>query len=52
MWFDTKQEAVNAYYVTGFPSTFFIDKYGNLATCCNGMLDMEALEKVIKMIEE
>lgn len=52
IFFDTEQEAVNAYYVTGFPSTFFIDKDGNLVTYGNGMLDMETLEKGIKMIKE
>lgn len=52
IFFDTKLEAVNAYYITGFPSTFFIDKDGNLVTRGNGMLDMETLEKGIKMITE
>ena len=52
VFFDTKLEAVNAYYVTGFPSTFFIDKDGNLVTRGSGMLDMETIEKGIKMIKE
>lgn len=52
IFFDTTLEAVNAYYVTGFPSTFFIDKDGNLVTRGSGMLDMETLEKGIKMINE
>lgn len=52
IFFDTRLEAVNAYYITGFPSTFFIDKDGNLVTRGNGMLDMETLEKGIKMITE
>lgn len=52
IFFDTKLEAVNAYYITGFPSTFFIDKDGNLVTRGSGMLDMETLEKGIKMITE
>ncbi len=30
VFFDTESEAINAYHVTGFPSTFFIDKDGNL----------------------
>lgn len=50
--FDTDLEAVNAYYVTGLPRTFFIDKDGNLVTYANGMLDMETLEKGIEMIIE
>lgn len=52
IFFDTKLEAVNAYYVTGFPSTFFIDENGNLVTYSNGMLDFETLEKGIQMITE
>lgn len=52
IFFDTKMDAVNAYYVTGFPSTFFIDKDGNLVTQGRGMLDLETLEKGIKMITE
>ena len=30
--FDTKSEAVNNYYVTGYPATYFVDKDGNLVT--------------------
>lgn len=52
VFFDTKYEAVNAYNVTGFPSTFFIDKDGNLVTRGSGMLNMETLEKGIKMIKK
>lgn len=52
IFFDTTLEAVSAYYVTGFPSTFFIDQDGNLVTRGNGMLDRETLEKGIKMIKE
>ncbi len=52
VFFDTKGEAVNAYYVSSFPSTFFIDKEGNLVTYANGMLDYESLEKGIKLIVE
>lgn len=52
VFFDTETEAVRAYYVTGFPATFFIDKDGNLVTRASGMLDMEKLEKGIGMIRE
>lgn len=52
VFFDTQLDAVNTYHVTGFPSTFFIDKNGNLVTRSNGMLDFETLEKGIKMITE
>ncbi len=52
IYFDTKGEAVNAYYVSGFPSTYFIDKNGDIVTYANGMLDYESLEKGIKLITE
>ncbi len=51
IYFDTEFEAVNAYYVNGYPSTFFIDKEGNLVTYANGMLDYESLEKGIELIK-
>jgi len=51
IYFDTEIEAVNAYYVNGYPSTFFIDKDGNLVTYANGMLDYESLEKGIELIK-
>ena len=50
-YFDTEFEAVNAYYVNGYPATFFIDKDGNLVTYANGMLDYESLEKRIELIK-
>ncbi|HIZ19814.1 MAG TPA: TlpA family protein disulfide reductase [Firmicutes bacterium] len=50
VFFDTELQAVNAYYVTGFPSTFFIDENGSLVTYSSGMLDFETLEKGIQMI--
>jgi len=52
VYFDTNMEAVNAYYVSGFPATYFIDKDGNLVAGANGMIDFETLEKGIKMITE
>lgn len=52
VFFDTNQEAIRNYNVTGFPATFFIDKDGNLVTRGVGMLDFETLEKGIKMITE
>lgn len=52
VFFDTELEAVKNYYVTGFPSTFFIDANGNLVTYANGMIDYESLEKGISMIAE
>ena len=52
VFFDTKGEAVNAYYVNSFPSTFFIDEYGNLVTYANGMLDYDSLEKGINLLTQ
>lgn len=50
VFFDTNLEAVSAYYVTGFPATFFIDKDGSLVARGNGMLSYESIEKGIGMI--
>lgn len=52
VFFDTNFDAVNAYQVSGFPATFFIDENGNLVTYGRGMLDFETLEKGIQMITE
>ena len=52
VFFDTKLEAVNNYYVTGFPATFFIDAQGNLITRASGMIDYATLVKGIEMITE
>jgi thiol-disulfide isomerase/thioredoxin len=52
VFYDTKLSAVNAYYVSSFPSTYFVDKNGNLVTGANGMIDYETLERGIKMITE
>ena len=50
--FDTKQEAVYAYYVTGYPATYFIDKNGKFVTYANGMLSYDNLLKGISFITE
>ena len=52
VFFDTKSEAVNAYYISGLPATYFIDKDGKLVTGVTGMIDYETLEKGINMITE
>lgn len=52
VFFDTEGEAVNAYYVSGFPSTYFINSEGELVTYANGMLDLATLEKGIEYIVE
>lgn len=50
VFFDTKLNAVQAYGITSFPSTFFIDKNGDLVTMGNGMLDYATLVRGIEMI--
>ena len=50
--YDTMQEAVYAYYITGYPTTWFIDKDGNLVTYANSMLSYEDLIKGIGFITE
>ena len=50
--YDTEQDAVNSYYVSGFPSTFFINEHGELVTYANGMLDYDTLVKGIEMLTE
>ncbi len=52
VFFDTRQQAVLAYSVSGLPATFFLDKTGNLVTYANGMLDFETLKTGIEMIKE
>lgn len=50
VFFDTGSEAVNAYGISAFPTTFFIDENGNLVAHGSGMLDLETLERGIAMI--
>ena len=51
VFYDTELQAVNAYYVSSFPTTFFVDKNGELVTYASGMLDLETLEKGISYIK-
>lgn len=50
VFYDTKLDAVNSYYVTGFPATFFIDKEGRLVARGSGALDYESIVRGIEMI--
>ncbi len=43
-------EAVGRYGVTGYPTTFFIDRDGNAVAMQSGMLKLDILEKGIAMI--
>lgn len=49
---DQGTQGTNAYGVTGFPSTYFIDSNGNLAAYAGGMIDQEALQRGIKLAQE
>ncbi len=49
---DQGTQGVNAYGVTGFPTTYFIDRNGNLAAWAGGMIDQEALRRGIQLAQE
>ena len=50
VFFDTEYSAINAYHITGFPATFFIDAQGNLIARASGMIDAATLERGIAML--
>ena len=50
LFFDVNGEAVQAYGVTGFPSTFFISASGDPVAYATGMLDYQTLVRGIEMI--
>ncbi|MGL6199769.1 MAG: TlpA family protein disulfide reductase [Lachnospiraceae bacterium] len=50
VYFDVQQSGANAYTVFSIPTTYFIDKDGNIATYAQGKLDMESLQKGFDMI--
>ena len=50
VYFDTKLEAANAYYVYSIPQTFFIDKEGNLVAYAQSAISKEILYQGIEMI--
>ena len=52
VYFDTKLEAANAYYVYSIPQTFFIDKDGNLVAYAQSAISKEILYQGIGMIYE
>lgn len=52
VFYDTELDAVNTYYISSFPTTFFIDENGELVTYANGMLDYETLVEGIGYITE
>lgn len=52
IFFDTTSQASFAYGVTGFPSTYFIDKNGNLVSKQIGMISADLLKEKLSMITE
>lgn len=49
---DQGTQGTNAYGVSGFPTTYFIDRNGNLAAYAGGMIDEEALRRGIQLAQE
>lgn len=50
VYYDVDQEAAHVFYVTSIPATYFIDEDGNIVAAGRGMLDEEALERGISML--
>lgn len=50
VYFDSLQSGAYAYSVYSIPTTYFIDKEGNIVAGAEGMLDAASLEKGISMI--
>lgn len=50
VYFDTNQDAANAYQINSIPDTYFIDKDGKVAATVQGMLDADTLQKGIDLI--
>lgn len=50
--FDTKGEAENAYHITGWPTTYFLNAKGDIVARASGALSYETLEQGIAMIKE
>ena len=48
--FDETGEVTAAYYINGFPTTFFIDQEGNVALYAPGRLPEDTLRQVIRYV--
>ena len=51
IFFDTTLEAAEIYAITGFPTTLFIDKNGDLVKRKEGAMSRETLEKYLALID-
>jgi len=52
VFYDTDRDAVKAYGVTGYPTTYFIDANGDLVTRSSGAMTYDSLVKAIGLITE
>jgi thiol-disulfide isomerase/thioredoxin len=52
VYFDTEQDAANAYGVMSIPTTIFIDGDGYIAAGAQGAIDAEILREGIALIEK
>ncbi len=50
--YDLKGEAMHVYGISSFPTTFFIDKDGNVIAYANGAINADTLQSGIDMIAE
>lgn len=51
VYFDTKLEAANVYQVYSIPTSYFIDKNGNVAASAEGMMTKDKLEAALTLIK-
>lgn len=52
VYYDTKSDAANTYYVYSIPTTYFIDAEGNMVAQAQGAIDKETLLRGIEMIKK
>ena len=52
VFYDTESDADNTFIVQSLPTTYFIDKRGNIVTYAIGAMDTETLQRGIDMITE
>ena len=49
--FDTKQEAVTSYQISGFPTTYFLNSKGEIVARAVGMINYDTILEGINMIK-
>jgi len=50
VYFDNEQQATMAYGISSIPTTFFIDKDGNIVIAYQGAIDKETLQNAIQLL--